>query len=259
MLPALEGTLSGLGIELRSQENVHLDIESRPTKSPRAFCAPIEVPGRVMLVIQPIGGPDDWHALFHEAGHYRALRAHLRGPPVEARRLGRQRCHRGLGDAARAPRQRAHVARARLDFARPEDFAAEASAGQLYFVRRYAAKFLYELELHGEAALESMRGRYVERMQDALKIEVSDVDFLADVDAGFYSSSYLRAWASSPSCARSCARSSAAPGSRAARRARSCGSSGRRPEADRDELLARSPAAELTSLRWPSESGRLSP
>ena len=82
----------------------------------------------------------------------------------------------------------------RLDFARPEDFAAEASAGQLYFVRRYAAKFLYELELHGEAALESMGGRYVERMQDALKIEVSDVDFLADVDAGFYSSSYLRAW-----------------------------------------------------------------
>jgi hypothetical protein len=83
----------------------------------------------------------------------------------------------------------------RLDFARPGDFAAEASAGQLYFVRRYAAKFLYELELHGEAPLESMRGRYVERMQDALKIEVSDVDFLADVDAGFYSSSYLRAWA----------------------------------------------------------------
>jgi hypothetical protein len=40
-----------------------------------------------------------------------------------------------------------------------------------------------------------MRGRYVERMQDALKIEVSDVVFLADVDAGFYSSSYLRAWA----------------------------------------------------------------
>jgi hypothetical protein len=40
-----------------------------------------------------------------------------------------------------------------------------------------------------------MRARYAERMHDALKIEVSDVDFLADVDPGFYSSSYLRAWA----------------------------------------------------------------
>src|ERR1041384_3656004 len=37
--------------------------------------------------------------------------------------------------------------------------------------------------------------RYAERMYDALKIEVSEVDFLADGDTGFYSSSYLRAWA----------------------------------------------------------------
>src|SRR5262249_8195177 len=69
MLPALEATLGDLGIDLRSQENVHLDLEQRPGKDPRAFCSPIEVPGKVMLVIQPIGGHDDWRALFHEAGH----------------------------------------------------------------------------------------------------------------------------------------------------------------------------------------------
>ena len=69
MLPALRGTLADLGIDLDAQSNVHLDVEARPTKSPRAFCAPIEVPGKVMLVIQPMGGPDDWRALFHEAGH----------------------------------------------------------------------------------------------------------------------------------------------------------------------------------------------
>jgi hypothetical protein len=40
-----------------------------------------------------------------------------------------------------------------------------------------------------------MRQRYVEHMQDALKIEPADADFLGDVDPGFYSSSYLRAWA----------------------------------------------------------------
>ena len=69
MVPALRGTLSILGIDLDAQDNVHLDVEERPTKSPRAFCAPIEIPGKVMLVIQPQGGPDDWYALFHEAGH----------------------------------------------------------------------------------------------------------------------------------------------------------------------------------------------
>jgi len=195
MVPALEATLAGLGIDLRGQKNVHLDIEARPTKTPRAFCAPIEIPGRVMLVIQPMGGPDDWHALFHEAGHtehYAHTSANL---PVEARRLGDNAVTEGwamllelvINDPAWLER--------RLDFARPEEFAAEAAVGLLYFVRRYAAKFLYELELHAGGELEAMRERYVERMEDALKLEVSPADYLADIDPGFYSSSYLRAWA----------------------------------------------------------------
>src|SRR6266545_2409625 len=166
MVPALESTLAGLGIDLRAQENVHLDLEPRPTKTPRAFCAPIEVPGRVMLVIQPMGGPDDWHALFHEAGHtehYAHTSAEL---PMEARRLGDNAVTEGwamlfelvVNDPAWLER--------RLDFAKPGEFASEAATGLLYFVRRYAAKFLYELELHAAT----------------------------DLDPGFYSSSYLRAW-----------------------------------------------------------------
>jgi hypothetical protein len=195
MVPALEWTLAGLGIDLRAQENVHLDIESRPQKTPRAFCAPIEVPGRVMLVIQPIGGPDDWHAFFHEAGHTEHF-AHVSPElPVEARRLGDNAVTEGwamlfehlVNDPAWLSR--------RLDFARPEDFAAEASAGLLYFVRRYCGKFLYELELQGDSELEAMRPRYVEWMREATKIEPAASDFLADVDTGFYSSCYLRSWA----------------------------------------------------------------
>ena len=45
MLPALRATLADLGIDLDAQENVHLDVEQRPSKTPRAFCSPIEVPG----------------------------------------------------------------------------------------------------------------------------------------------------------------------------------------------------------------------
>ena len=83
----------------------------------------------------------------------------------------------------------------RLDFARPEDFAEESAVSLLYVVRRYAGKLLYELELHGDVELESMRARYVELVGDATKIEPSATDFLADVDEGFYCTCYLRAWA----------------------------------------------------------------
>jgi hypothetical protein len=40
-----------------------------------------------------------------------------------------------------------------------------------------------------------MRRLYVELQRDATKLEVADADFLADVDTGFYCSSYLRSWA----------------------------------------------------------------
>jgi hypothetical protein len=148
-----------------------------------------------MLVIQPIGGPDDWHALFHEAGHTEHYAHTSADLPVEARRLGDNAVTEGwaillellVNDPAWLSR--------RLDFAKPDEFAAEAAAGLLYFVRRYAAKFLYELELHADGDLDAMRPRYVDRMHDALKIEPAEADFLADVDPGFYSSSYLRAWA----------------------------------------------------------------
>src|SRR6266404_5508431 len=69
MLPALEASLADLGVDLRAQRNVELDLADRPNKTPRAFCVPIEIPERVVLVMKPAGGPEDWAALFHEAGH----------------------------------------------------------------------------------------------------------------------------------------------------------------------------------------------
>jgi hypothetical protein len=195
MLPALEATLSDLGIDLRAQENVELDVESRPQKTPRAFCAPIEVPGRVMLVIQPMGGADDWRALFHEAGHTEHF-AHVRASlPVEHRRLGDPTVSEGWAALLeRLVDDPVWLAR-RLDFGRPQEFAAESAGLHLYLARRYAAKLLYELELHTATQLEPMRERYVEILREATKIEPSGSDYLADVDEGFYAIGYLRSWA----------------------------------------------------------------
>jgi hypothetical protein len=195
MLPALRSTLADLGIDLDAQENVHLDVEERPTKSPRAFCAPIEVPEKVMLVIQPMGGPDDWRALFHEAGHtehFAFTSADLR---MEEKRLGDNAVTEGWAMLfERLIDDRGWLTRM-LDFPRPGDFAEEGAVHLLFFVRRYSAKLLYEIEFHQAADPTSMRARYVELLGDALKIEPSDTDYLADIDSGYYVTSYLRSWA----------------------------------------------------------------
>jgi len=195
MLPALDATLQDLGIKIYEQENVHIDVEERPNKTPRAFCAPIEVPGKVMLVIQPMGGPDDWRALFHEAGHvehFANTRADLK---VEERRLGDNAVTEGWAMLMQHLTDDPVWLARRLDFPRPEQFAAEGAANLLFFVRRYSAKLLYELEFHTAEDVTAMRPRYVELLGDALKIEPSPTDYLGDIDSGFYVTAYLRSWA----------------------------------------------------------------
>lgn len=88
LLPVLEVTLADLGVDLSAQRNIELDIEQREKKSPRPFCAGIEIPDRVVLVIHPKGGLDDWRALFHEAGHAEHFANTARGLPFEEKRLG---------------------------------------------------------------------------------------------------------------------------------------------------------------------------
>ncbi len=195
MVPALRTTLADLGIDLDSQENVHLDIEQRPQKTPRAFCAPIEVPDKVMLVIQPIGGADDWRAFFHEAGHTEHFANTDRELSMEYKRLGDNAVTEGWAMLLQHLTDEPAWLSRRLDFPRPEDFAAEGMLWLLFFVRRYSAKLLYELEFHGDGGLDGMSKRYVELLGDALKIEPSPVNYLADIDDGFYVQSYLRSWA----------------------------------------------------------------
>jgi hypothetical protein len=195
MLPALEATLRDLGVDLHAQENVHLDIESRPSKTPRAFCAPIEVPGKVMLVIQPIGGKDDWEALFHEAGHTEHYAHASESLGMEARRLGDMAVTEGWAMLMQHLVTEPAWLNRRLDVPRVEELARDGAVSLLYFVRRYAAKLLYEIEFFQADDIKQMRGRYGEILGDSLKLPVNPESYLDDIDGSFYVIGYLRSWA----------------------------------------------------------------
>jgi len=195
MLPALEATLADLGVDLRGQDNVHLDLDARPSKSPRAFCAPIEIPGRVMLVIQPIGGKDDWEALFHEAGHTEHYAHASASLGMEARRLGDMAVTEGWAMLLQHLVTEPAWLNRRLDVPRVEELAHDGAVSLLYFVRRYAAKLLYEIEFFQAADMTQMRGRYAEILGDSLKLPVNPESYLDDIDGSFYVTGYLRSWA----------------------------------------------------------------
>ncbi|HEY7422292.1 MAG TPA: hypothetical protein VH541_09790 [Gaiellaceae bacterium] len=195
MLPALEGTLTDLGIDLRAQQNVELDLDDRPSKDPRAFCSPIEVPGRVVLVLKPQGGPDDWSVLFHEAGHTEHFAHTDASLSPEEKRLGDNAVTEGWAMLLEHLTTDPVWLERRLDFPRPYEFAAEGAMQLLWLVRRYCAKLLYELEFHSAEDLTALQPRYVELLSDATKVEPAAADYLGDIDEGFYASEYLRAWA----------------------------------------------------------------
>ncbi|MHB8657549.1 MAG: hypothetical protein ACYC91_06285 [Solirubrobacteraceae bacterium] len=196
LVPSLIATLHGMGIDVQAQPSVILDLEPRPRKSPRAFCAPVRAPGEVYLVVAPAGGRDDYSALFHEAGHtehYAHVDANL---AFEFRMLGDNaitECFAFL--LQHLTESPAWLAR-HLGVEDGCELAAHARAHRLVYLRRYAAKLAYELELHAEQRpLAELSGRYGELLGDALRVPWPAEMFLADVDPGFYCACYLRAWA----------------------------------------------------------------
>jgi hypothetical protein len=64
---------------------------------------------------------------------------------------------------------------------------------KLYMLRRYSAKLKYEIELH-RGNLEKGGELYAKNLEAALKLRHPPHYYLTDLDDGFYSSQYLRAW-----------------------------------------------------------------
>lgn len=194
MLPALHGGLRDLGILLEDQTNVRLDTESRPLKSPRAFCAVLHVPDDVRLVIKPSGGEGDYETLFHEAGHAEHY-AHVDRSQSLA--------YRWLGDAAVTESYAflleyllhdARWLRRNLDYTPSNGFRRLAGFQRLYMLRRYGAKLLYEQVLHRADEPADVASYYHELLATHLGVGFGPERYLADVDSGFYCAEYLRAW-----------------------------------------------------------------
>jgi hypothetical protein len=196
LIGALEQTLAGLGISLDRQRNVHLDTEQRPLKSPRAFCAPVHVPDEVYLVIPRQGGREDYAALFHEAGHTEHY-AHVDASmPFEYRHLGDNSVTEGFAFLLEHLTEDPAWLAAMLGVTDAEEYAGYVRASKLLFLRRYAAKLSYELQLHGaERPLDEMPAVYSGLLGGAVQVDWPARTWLSDVDPGFYVANYLRAWA----------------------------------------------------------------
>jgi hypothetical protein len=185
-----------LGLDHEQEGRVRFDTAERPAKQPRAFCAPVRIPHEVYLVLRPRGGHNDYRTFWHELGHAMHFAATDPALPFAARWLGDNSVTEGFAmlydhfTLAVPWLQRFGS----LDLGRARELAFELGVSELFLIRRYAAKLLYELELHrGDYGPETGAG-YVERLSAATLFRYLADDHLIDVDPAFYAARYLRAW-----------------------------------------------------------------
>jgi hypothetical protein len=186
-----------MGIDPLAGGRIMVDLEERPGKRARAFCAPVRVPDEVHLVLRPHGGQRDWSTYLHELGH--ALHFAYMRPDLdfEFRWVGDNSITEGyamLFDHRMQDREWL-LRYSDLDRSNVDSFLRMAGAEELHFIRRYCAKLLYEIELYsGSVAWSELPDVYASTLTEATTFRYQTSDAFIDVDPRFYSARYLRAW-----------------------------------------------------------------
>ncbi|MFL5563379.1 MAG: hypothetical protein ACJ79K_18080 [Gemmatimonadaceae bacterium] len=195
--PAIRRQVGEMGLDPEAGGRIVYDTAEREGKRARAFCAPVRIPEEVHLVLRPHGGATDWQTLLHEAGHalhFANMDAVL---PFEHRWLGDNSVTEGYAMLFDHRLQdegwlRRYSGLRGTELAR---FLRRAGFGELRFIRRYCAKLLFEIDLHGgEVPAAEIPSRYADRLSDATGFRYSADDAYADVDPRFYAGRYLQAW-----------------------------------------------------------------
>jgi hypothetical protein len=194
----LASTLA-LGFDMTAIPNIRLDVEDRPQKNPRACVIPSNPPDVVHLITRAQGGVSDYQAFMHEAGHalhYAGVDPRL---PYTFRSISRDHALTEIYSyifeaVTREPGW--HALYFGLSDAQAEENAQATLFLEALLYRRYAAKLRYELGFW--SAFDEERGTserdYSTLLTNATGIRYDPRNYLSDMDAGFYSADYLRAW-----------------------------------------------------------------
>jgi hypothetical protein len=191
-------TLSRLGFDPAEDPNIRLDLDDRPQKSPRACVIPSDPPQVVHLITRAQGGLHDDQAFLHEAGHALHYAGCDPALPYTFRKLSRDHALTEiysyiLEAITREPEWHAE------HFGLSDEQAAENAEATIFLeallYRRYVAKLRFELDFwrrfHEDGGTP---GGYAEYLTEATGIRYRSDNYLADMDGGFYSADYLRAW-----------------------------------------------------------------
>ncbi len=191
-------TLSELGFDLAAASNIKLDLDDRPQKTPRACVIASDPPKVVHLITRAQGGLHDYQAFLHEAGHALHFGGVDASLPYTFRRISRDHALTEIYSYIVEAISREPGWHARY-FGLSDEQAAENAQATVFLeallYRRYEAKLRFELGFWSRFADDGGTAiGYEEYLTAATGIRYRRDGYLSDMDAGFYSADYLRAW-----------------------------------------------------------------
>jgi len=197
-VPVCLATLHGLGFDLEAERGIRPDLEDRPQKSPRACVIAADPPRVVHLITRAQGGLHDYEAFLHEAGHALHYAGCDPALPLAFRRLARDHAlteiYSFLLDSI-STEPGWHAEHFGLDEAEARENAGAARFTNTLLFRRYSAKLGYEIGFWTRFPSDGATpDGYEERLTAATGIRYPAASYLSDLDPGFYSADYLRAW-----------------------------------------------------------------
>jgi hypothetical protein len=197
-VPVCAATLRAIGFAIEDDPRIRLDLDDRPQKSPRACVIPSDPPTVVHLITRAQGGLHDYTAFLHEAGHALHYAGSDPALPFTFRAVSRDHALTEIFSyiveaISREPGWHAE------HFGLSDEEATRNAEASLFIeavlFRRYAAKLRFELAFWDRFSDDGGTSiGYSELLTKATGIRYPTENFLADMDAGFYSADYLRAW-----------------------------------------------------------------
>ena len=186
--------IAAMGLDIRAGGHVSFDLEDRPLKSPRPFCSVLRAPTEVVLVLRPVGGLTDYAAFLHELGH--ALHFGHVDPslPWEFRHLGDNSITEGFAFVFDRLSVDATWLREVIGLTEPQGLARTLALRELMMSRKYAAQFLWELDLFSDDEPQARRASWAEAIGRATGVQQSPANYLGSVDPVFYCARYLQGW-----------------------------------------------------------------
>lgn len=203
LMATYSAAMAGLGIRVEQQSNIQIDDRERAYKNPRAACFRIKPPDDVRLLLAPVGGSYDYTVLFHEAGHAQHFAwssrdlinrypEFLYAPDYATTESYAFLLNYLFLDAGWLVEHLTGIGPTRA-----REVVRDLALLVCTSVRRRCGSLAVEIALHEKSNLpsEQLSATYAEAFSQATGFRRDGALYLTEVDDGFYSAAYLRAWA----------------------------------------------------------------